>query len=94
MAKVLFEENIGAIEVSKYPRFPGRMKHIDKRHPFLRDAVEAGTLTLKYCQSDSQLGDIMTKGISREKSERLRKESEIKTHFIELVCHIVSYLIL
>jgi len=51
-ATVLFEDNMGAIEVSINPKYHGRMKHIDIRHHFLRDAVEEGTLTLQYCQSD------------------------------------------
>ena len=78
MATVLFEDNMGAIEVSRNPRFHGRMKHIDIRHHFLRDAVEAGTLQLKYCQTDFQLADIMTKGLSKDKFEKLRRQLNIK----------------
>ena len=46
-ATVLHEDNMGTIEVSRNPKFHGRMKHIDIRHHFLPDAVEAGTLTLQ-----------------------------------------------
>lgn len=77
MATILFEDNMGAIEVSRNPRFHGRMKHIDIRHHFLRDAVEAGTLQLKYCQTDCQLADIMTKGLSRDKFEKLQRQLSI-----------------
>ena len=73
MATVLFEDSTSAIEVSRNPKFHGRMKHIDIRHHFLRDAVEAGTLILQYCQTDNQLADIMTKALPRDKFETFRK---------------------
>lgn len=66
---------MGAIEVSRNPRFHGRMKHIDIRHHFLWDAVEAGTMVLK---ADNQLADIMMKGLSRDKFEKLRKQLGIQ----------------
>jgi len=50
------------------------MKHIDIRHHFLRDAVEAGTLTLQYCPTNDQLADIMTKALPRHKFDTFRKE--------------------
>ena len=69
---ILHEDNMGAIEVSRNPRYHGRMKHIDIRHHFLWDAVEDGILILKYCESGSQLADALTKGLARERFEKLR----------------------
>lgn len=73
-ATVLFEDNKGAIEVSRNPKFHSRLKHVDVRHHFLRDAVQAGTLSLKYCDTDNQLADIMTKGLSRDRFQKMRDQ--------------------
>lgn len=69
-AIVLYEDNMGAIEVSKNPKFHGRMKHIDIRHNFLRNVVE--TVKLCYCETNEQLADIMTKTIPKVHFEDLR----------------------
>lgn len=69
---VLLEDNKAAIEVSRNPKFHCRLKHMDVRHHFLRDAVEAETLLLKYCETDDQIADIMTKGLSKEKFQTMQ----------------------
>ena len=73
-ATVLFEDNKSAIEVSRNLKFHSRLKHVDVRHHFLRDAVEDGTLVLKYCQTDNQLADILTKGLNKDKFQKLRDQ--------------------
>ena len=71
-ATVLHEDNMGAVEVSRNPRFHGRMKHIDIRHHFLRDEVEKGSVLLRFIQSKSQLADIFTKALPRDRFQDLR----------------------
>jgi hypothetical protein len=41
----------------------GRCKHIDVRYHFLRDLNKEGIIELKYCKSQEQLADIMTKAL-------------------------------
>ena len=43
---ILPEDNVSAIEVSKNPKFHGRMKHVDMCHHIVRDVVENGQLLL------------------------------------------------
>jgi len=49
---VLYEDNQGAIEISRNPRFHNRTKHIDVNEV--------------YCPSSNLLADIMTKELTKE----------------------------
>ena len=62
------------IEVSRNPRYHGRMKHIDVRHHFLRDCVENGQFYLKYIRTDEQVADLLTKALPRAQFENLRSQ--------------------
>ncbi len=73
-ATILYEDNIGAIETTKNPKFHGRMKHIDLRHHFIRDHVEKGTVSVEFCPTENQIADIFTKPLTREKFEKFRTE--------------------
>ena len=48
---VIREDNQGAIAVTKNPVGHKRTKHIDIKHHFVREAVDAGTITLEYCET-------------------------------------------
>jgi len=76
-ATVLSENNLGTTELSRNPKFHGRMKHLDIRHHFLRNAVEGDILFLKYCQTDEQLADMMTKALPKEKFNKLRDQLSV-----------------
>lgn len=41
----------------------GRSKHIDVRYHFLRDLSNSGTIELKFCSSQDQLADLLTKAL-------------------------------
>ena len=46
---LIYEDNQGAISMAKYPVFHKRTKHVQIRYHFVREAVEQGTIALKYC---------------------------------------------
>ena len=71
-ASTIFEDNKGAIELAKNPKFHNRTKHIDISYHFVREQVEQNTFSVKYCPSEDMLADIMTKGLPRVTYERLR----------------------
>lgn len=54
-------DNSSAIQLSKNPVFHGQSKHIDVRFYFLRDLVNADFVKLRYCKSQNQIADLMTK---------------------------------
>jgi hypothetical protein len=51
----------------------GRCKHIDVRYHFLRDLNKDGIIELKFCKSQDQLADIMTKALKVDSFSKLRE---------------------
>jgi hypothetical protein len=54
-------DNTSAISVAKNPVFHKRMRHIERRHYFLRDHVEKGDIEMRYIDTERQLADIFIK---------------------------------
>ena len=69
---VIREDNQGAIAMAKNPVGHKRTKHIDIKHHFVREAVDAGTITLEYCETKQMLADILTKPLPKPQFEMLR----------------------
>ena len=59
----IYEDNQGAIEPSRNPRFHKRTKHIDVSFHFFRQKVKDGVFDVKYCDTDNMLAHVMTKGL-------------------------------
>ena len=57
----LYIDNAGAVSVSKNPEHHGRMKHLDLRFFWLRDAVESGVIHTANIPGTQQPADILTK---------------------------------
>jgi hypothetical protein len=58
---LLMCDNTSAISVAKNPVFHKKMRHVERRHHFLRDHVEKGDLKMRYIDTERQLADIFTK---------------------------------
>lgn len=69
---VLFEDNRGAIDLSKNPKFHDRTKHIDVHFHSCRERVQNGDISVLHCPSDQMVADIMTKALPRTVFERMR----------------------
>jgi hypothetical protein len=54
-------DNLSAISVSKNPEHFGRMKHLDLRFFWLRDAVDSGFIAPHHVPGTQQLADALTK---------------------------------
>jgi hypothetical protein len=54
-------DNTTVISVVKNPVFHKRMRHLERRHCFLRDHVEKGDIEMRYIDTERQLADIFTK---------------------------------
>ena len=57
----VFEDNQGALLLSKNPVSNSNSKHIDVRHHFLRELVRQGDIIVNHVPSEYQHADIMTK---------------------------------
>ena len=60
----VFEDNQGALQLSKNPVSNSNSKHIDVRHHFLRELVRQGDIIVNHVHSEYQYADILTKVIA------------------------------
>jgi hypothetical protein len=58
---LLMYNNISVISVAKNPVFHKKMRHVERRHHFVRDHVEKGDIEMRYIDTERQLADIFTK---------------------------------
>jgi hypothetical protein len=67
-------DNISDISVAKNPIFYKKMRHIERRHYFLRDHVEKGDIEMRYIDTERRLTDIFTKPLNSSRFADLRGE--------------------
>ena len=70
----IYCDNSSTIKLSKNPVMHGRSKHIAIRYYFLRDLSKNGEVELKYCSTQEQLADIMTKPLKLDAFVKLRDQ--------------------
>ena len=59
----LFVDNKSAIAVSYNPEHHGRMKHVERRHLFIRECVEDMKIVVPFVASHENLADFFTKAL-------------------------------
>ena len=69
----IYEDNNGAIDLTKNAKHHNRTKHIDISHHFVREQVELKNISVTHCPSKYMIADIMTKGLARVQFEKLRE---------------------
>lgn len=75
---LIYEDNQGAIELSRKPKFHNRTKHIDIAHHFIREKVNDKVIYVKYCETEQMLADIMTKPLSKVLFEKFKDKLGVK----------------
>jgi hypothetical protein len=63
----IFNDNLGAIALSKNPVKHAANKHIEMRHFWLRDNVNSNTLDLSHIATERNQADLLTKGLTEAK---------------------------
>ena len=71
-------DNQSAISVSKNPEHHGRMKHLDLRFYWLRDAVNDKVIRPSFIPTSQQVADIFTKALPASKVEFCRNSMGIR----------------
>lgn len=66
----IFEDNQGAIALSKNPVSRQRCKHVDIKYHFVRSSVSDGKISIVYCPTTDMVADIFTKPVPRVTMER------------------------
>ncbi|KAL8117931.1 hypothetical protein AgCh_015718 [Apium graveolens] len=74
----IYIDNKSAIDLAKNPVFHGRSKHIDIRYHFIRECIERGEIIVKHVSTEFQRADVLTKGLTTVKFERMRKLMGVK----------------
>ncbi|SCZ94677.1 BZ3500_MvSof-1268-A1-R1_Chr12-3g04039 [Microbotryum saponariae] len=64
---VLHEDNQPCIDLVKNPGARGRTRHWNVHHFYLRERIEVGDIDLRYCPTDLNTADILTKPLSKLK---------------------------
>jgi hypothetical protein len=74
---VMYEDNQACIHLlSKWEH--QRLKHIDIKYNFIRDLCNDGIVKVVYVPSERQKADLLTKGLSATKFEKLRNLFNLK----------------
>ena len=74
LKSTVFEDNNGAISVAKSPKMTPRTKHIAVKYHFFKDKIGEGKgINLEKINTENQIADIFTKGLSIDKFQALHK---------------------
>ncbi len=65
-------DNRGAIDTANNVSINQRNKHIDLQYHFVRECVQSNSVLLKYCPSDVQVADSLTKPLDRVLFKKFR----------------------
>jgi hypothetical protein len=66
-------DNTAAITLTKNASGHSRIKHIDVKHHWIREAVECGDIAVDYIPTDENIADLFTKALPRPQFEKLVK---------------------
>ena len=70
----LYCDKTSAINLTKNPIQHSKTKHIEIRHPFIRDHVQKGDCEIQFVKTENQLVDLFTKSLARDRFNNLRTE--------------------
>ena len=77
----LFVDNQGAVDLAYNPEHHQRTKHIQRRHFFVREAVERGEIRVPFVKTDENIADFFTKPLSSKRFFTLRDRiMNVPTH--------------
>jgi len=68
----LYCDNTSVINLTKNPIQHSKTKHIEIRHHFIEDHVQKGEVEMKFVKTNSQLADLFTKPLARDRFNKLR----------------------
>ena len=68
---IIYEDNQGAIALSKNPKDHSRTKHIDIKYHYTREAIQCSKINVLYCPTNEMLADVFTKDLPKPKFEEL-----------------------
>ena len=67
---ILYNDNSGAVALTKNTKHNLRVKHINIRHHFIRECVENKSISVLHVSSVNNLADLFTKALGRVAHQR------------------------
>ena len=73
-ATSLASDSKAARDTAYNPEHHDKMKHVERRHFFVRDMVERLELEVPYCPTDENIADFLTKPLDSKKFFAMRSK--------------------
>ena len=70
----LYTDSQSARAVSYNPQHHDKMKHVQRRHFYVRDMVETLELEVPYVRTDDNIADFFTKALKAKKFHAMRRQ--------------------
>jgi hypothetical protein len=67
---IIYEDNLGAIYLTRNQQVSARTKHIDIRHHYMRDLLMEKRMDIRFIRSEDNSSDICTKNTPRDLHEK------------------------
>jgi hypothetical protein len=78
---IIYEDNLGAIYLTRNQQVSARTKHIDIRHHYMRDLLTEKRMDVRFLKSGDNSSDICTKNTPRDIQEK--HTEKIKTGMLD-----------
>lgn len=69
----MYEDNSGAVAIAKFGNFTKNSKHIEVQYHYVNENFENGIIDIIKIDSKSNLADMLTKSLNKEKFIKNRK---------------------
>jgi len=69
----LLIDNIFAIQLANNLKFHDQTKHINTKYHLIKHHAKVKIIKVKYCPTDEQITNILTKALGREKFKKFKK---------------------
>lgn len=69
----MYEDNSGAVAIAKFGNFTKNSKHIEVQYHYVNENFENGIINIIKIDSKSNLADMLTKSLNKEKFIKNRK---------------------
>lgn len=80
----IYIDNAGAQKLAGNPVFHARTKHIDIRHHFVREVLEAKQIELEHISTNDMGADVLTKGLPKQQHLRCLEILGISRHHLRI----------
>ena len=74
---VIFQDNMGALDLAINTKIKAQTKHIDIHHHFIKERISADEIKLVYCPTQLMQADILTKELALPAISFLRCKDSI-----------------